>query len=145
MLSNYSFTTNVKQKNKITGKCVKMAREKEYDLKKHLGHGENTLQYLNGLNCFEVLHSIGQTMLTYIPGYFFFASYVGERPWWLFTRPQQRKKEESERLRVELDQIKFMRSHAYKTIPKSDTHIAIHSRTYTALQPTPGLMISNLD
>ena len=72
MLSNYSFTTNVKQKNKITGKCVKMAREKEYDLKKHLGHGENILQYLNGLNCFEVLHSIGQTMLTYIPGYFFF-------------------------------------------------------------------------
>ena len=35
-------------------------------------------------------------------------SYVGEGSWWPIHKPQQRKKEESERLRVENDQIKFI-------------------------------------
>ena len=39
---------------------------------------------------------------------FFLVSYVGERPWWPIQKPQQRKKEESERLRGEGDKIKFI-------------------------------------
>ena len=41
---------------------------------------------------------------------YFFASYVEERPWWLIQSPNKgrKKKEESERLRGERDQIKFI-------------------------------------
>ena len=38
----------------------------------------------------------------------FLLSYVEERPWWPIQKPQQRKKEESERQRGERDQIKFI-------------------------------------
>ena len=34
--------------------------------------------------------------------------YVEERPWWPITKPRQRKKEESEKLRRERDPIKFI-------------------------------------
>ena len=39
---------------------------------------------------------------------FFLVGYVGERPMVAYTKPQQRKKEENERLRGERDQIMFI-------------------------------------
>ena len=38
----------------------------------------------------------------------FLVGYVEEGPWWPIQKPQQRKKEESKKLRGEKDQIKFI-------------------------------------
>ena len=46
--------------------------------------------------------------LTLVFNFFLVSSYIEERLWWPIAKPQQRKKEESERLREKRAQIKFI-------------------------------------
>ena len=65
------------------------------------GNGTVKLSSRRRSKCLKLRNRCGQLVA-------FLVGYVEERPWWPIQSPKQRKKEESERLRGERGQIKFI-------------------------------------